>query len=90
MAIFNNSGKIGTKYLNPNPVGEKILGSFGKLLTGVGTYFNAPQILPGGLGAQLQSIAGYMKKMNPINPPPVGAYDVSLFGIVILICGTLI
>ena len=42
-------------------------GAAGKALTNVGTAFKAPQIIPGGLGANLQSQAGYaLSQLNPV------------------------
>lgn len=46
---------------------NQVKGAAGKALTTVGTALKAPQLVKGGLGAQLQSQAGYsLSQLNPI------------------------
>ena len=46
-----------TSFKQPDPL-RQTAGKIGKLFSNVGTFFNAPQLSPGGLGAQLQAWGG--------------------------------
>lgn len=52
---------------NPN----QAIGSAGKILTNVGTALNAPQIIPGGLGAAAQNYASPQNRSNNLPFAPV-------------------
>lgn len=59
------SGLFGTKAIASeapktmlSTLGQQISGSIGKRLTNIGTAFHAPQLVPGGLGARMQSYGG--------------------------------
>ena len=52
--------------------GSQAVGSWGKALTGIGTAVNAPQIVPGGLGAAMQNYASPVNRSNNLPFAPVG------------------
>jgi len=65
---------IQENWLTTSPLGSKVVGGVGKIITGAGNLVSKVagkdiQIIPGGLGAQMQTVGGYWNQMNPFKPP---------------------
>lgn len=51
-----------------------LIGRTGRGLQALGTMYKAPQIVPGGFGAQMQILG---RQLNPINPPAAKAQEIN-------------
>ena len=60
--LSNSLTQISAPANSAQRLGTQAYGSLGKLITNVGTALKAPQLISGGLGANMQSAAGYALK----------------------------